>query len=218
MPIHDWTRVDSGLFHAFHQSWICVLARALNNGELPREYYALSQPSDRRPAPDFRICAEDLIYARKSDQIAVRDPADRLVAVIEIISPGNKASRNEVRAFVENAAKLIAEGVHLLVIDLFPPGERDPQGIHKAIWDEFHEAEFELSADKPLTFAAYEAGPPHAAYVELVAVGDPLPEMPLFLKPPFHVRAPLEATYRTTWEDYFPAPMKRLLEGPVNPR
>lgn len=22
MPVHDWTRVDAGLFHAFHQQWI----------------------------------------------------------------------------------------------------------------------------------------------------------------------------------------------------
>jgi hypothetical protein len=39
--------------------------------------------------------------------------------------------------------------------------------------------------------------------------------MPIFLKPDFYVRAPLEATYRTTWEDFFPAPMKRLLETPT---
>ena len=29
MPIHDWTRVDAGLFHAFHHGWIEELARAL---------------------------------------------------------------------------------------------------------------------------------------------------------------------------------------------
>jgi hypothetical protein len=41
MPIHDWTRVDAGLFLAFHQSWIIVLARALNTGVLPVDYFAL---------------------------------------------------------------------------------------------------------------------------------------------------------------------------------
>jgi hypothetical protein len=34
----------------------------------------------------------------------------------------------------------------------------------------------------------------------------------LFLKPEFYVPAPLEETYRTTWNEFFPAPMKRLLE------
>ena len=35
MPIHDWTRVDAGLFHDFHQSWTVALRNALNEGILP---------------------------------------------------------------------------------------------------------------------------------------------------------------------------------------
>jgi hypothetical protein len=50
------------------------------------------------------------------------------------------------------------------------------------------------------------------AYLEPVAVGDVLPEMPIFLKPEFYVPAPLEATYQTTW-NLFPTPLKRLLEA-----
>jgi hypothetical protein len=38
--------------------------------------------------------------------------------------------------------------------------------------------------------------------------------MPLFLKPEYYVQAPLDETYRTTWDDFFPAPRKRLLEAP----
>ena len=68
------------------------------------------------------------------------------------------------------------------MIDLFPPTKRDPEGIHKAIWDEFEEEEFELPADKPLVLVAYDAGPPTVAFVEPVAVGDRLPDMPLFLQ------------------------------------
>jgi hypothetical protein len=51
------------------------------------------------------------------------------------------------------------------------------------------------------------------AYVEPIAVGDVLPEMPLFLEPEFYVPAPLDATYRTSWE-LFPAVLKRRLETP----
>jgi len=36
--------------------------------------------------------------------------------------------------------------------------------------------------------------------------------MPLCLKPDFYVPAPLENTYRTTWDDFFPAALKGLLE------
>jgi hypothetical protein len=158
--------------------------------------------------------AEDRIYARKADRLTIRHPQGRIVAVVEIVSSGNKASRNELRAFVEKNANLLALGVHVLIIDLFPPSKRDPQGLHKLIWDEFIEEDFELPADQPLTLASYDAGPPPVAYVETVAVGDSLPDMPLFLEPGAYVSAQLEASYRTTWDDFFPTPMKRLLESP----
>ncbi len=243
MPIHDWTRVDAGLFHAFHQSWIISLCDALNAGVLPSDYFALPEQSVRGPVPDVLTLelarapasriepllawrwprflrarlvnrAEERIYVRKVDRVAVHHRHGHVVAVVEIVSPGNKASRNEFRTFVEKSSELIMQGVHLLVIDLFPPSKRDPQGIHKAIWDEFQEKDFELSSDKPLVLAAYDAGPPPVAYVESFAVGDSLPEMPIFLKPGFYVPAPLEATYQSSWSR-FPAPMKRLLETPA---
>ncbi len=43
MPIHDWTRVDAGIFHDFHHSWIEEIKRALNRGLLPGVYYALAE-------------------------------------------------------------------------------------------------------------------------------------------------------------------------------
>ena len=52
MPIHDWTRVDAGLFHSFHQQWITYLCAALNAGGLPPGYYALAEQSIRGPVPD----------------------------------------------------------------------------------------------------------------------------------------------------------------------
>jgi hypothetical protein len=244
MPIHDWTTVDAGLFHAFHQSWIIVLSRALNAGVLPPDYFALPEQSVSGPVPDVLTLnlspkrgetsgtgsglavdmvpprarlvrrAEETIYVRKADRIAVRHRHGDVVAVVEIVSPGNKASKNELRTFVEKTSKLIAQGIHVLVIDLFPPSKRDPQGIHKVIWDQFVDEDFELPAGQQLTLAAYDAGPPLAAYVEFVAAGDTLPGMPLFLKPGFYVQAPLEDTYRITWDEFFPAPMKRLLEAP----
>ena len=38
------------------------------------------------------------------------------------------------------------------------PSLRDPEGIDKAIWDEFRDEPFELPPDKPLTVTAYFAG------------------------------------------------------------
>jgi len=41
MPIHDWTRVPSGLFHHFHQAWSMRIVDALNSGGLPKGTSAL---------------------------------------------------------------------------------------------------------------------------------------------------------------------------------
>jgi hypothetical protein len=246
MPVHDWTRVDAGLFHAFHQRWISALCDALNSGVLPRDYFALPEQNIRGPIPDVlalhlsgggegpsngtgglavattpprtRLVRRSEVdpYAEKANRITVRHRHGDVVAVIEIVSPGNKGSQAEFRATVEKAADLISQGIHLLVIDLFPPTKRDPQGIPKAIWEQFEDEDFELPSDKPLTLAAYDAGPPRVAYLEPVAVGDVLPDMPLFLKPEVYVLAPLEATYQTTWS-VFPAALKGLLEAPAPP-
>ena len=43
MPVHDWTRVEAGMFHDFHNAWITELRNALNGGLLPRDYYALGE-------------------------------------------------------------------------------------------------------------------------------------------------------------------------------
>jgi hypothetical protein len=244
MPVHDWTRVDAGLFHHFHHRWIDSLSDALNSGCLPRDYFALVEQRIQGPIPDVLTLQleprgagpsngtvalavatmpprtrlvqrhEAEIYARKASHVTVRHRHGDVVAVIEVVSPGNKASRAEFRSLVQKAADLIRQGIHLLVIDLFPPGPRDPQGLHKAIWDEFQDEDFARPSDKPLTLAAYDAGPTQVAYVEFVAVGDALPDMPLFLQPEFYVPAPLEATYQTTWQ-VFPAALKGLLEAPT---
>jgi hypothetical protein len=130
----------------------------------------------------------------------------------EIVSPGNNDSKNAIRSFIAKTIEFISNGINLLVIDLFPPTPRDPQGIHKAIWDEMHEEPFELPPEKPLTLAAYEAGAVIRAYVEPIGVGDQMSSMPLYLEPGSYILAPLEETYQRTW-DRCPLEMKEIVEG-----
>ena len=54
------------------------------------------------------------------------------------------------------------------------------------------------------------------AYVEPAAVGDTLPDMPVFLTTDRYVPCPLEETYETAWEQ-FPAPLRLPLESPDHP-
>ncbi len=137
-----------------------------------------------------------------------------MVAVLEVVSPGNKDSKHAVAAFIAKAIDFVRNGIHFLVIDLFPLGPRDPQGLAQAIWDEL--AGESLGArppDKLLTVAAYDAGDELSAYVEPLAVGDLLPDAPLFLAPGWYVNVPLEATYMASW-DVTPIPIRDLVASP----
>jgi hypothetical protein len=43
MPINDWTRVEAGIVHDFHVSWLPEIRKALNEGVLPEGFYALAE-------------------------------------------------------------------------------------------------------------------------------------------------------------------------------
>ena len=182
MPIHDWARVDAGIFHHFHQRWVGAITDVLNQRLLPGDYYALAEqqgagfepdiltlkasqspgpdepadPPDARSSgradgngaaeggllvaePRVRVTAEtDLdFYRRKQNVVAVRHASgDRLIAVVEVVSRGNKSGRKAFEDFIRKAAEFLSHQVHLLILDLQPPTSRDPQGMHGAIWDE----------------------------------------------------------------------------------
>ncbi len=142
---------------------------------------------------------DEELYATRANRVAVRAADAHLVAVIEIISPGNKANKQALHALVSKSLEFLQQGVNLLLVDLLPPSPRNPQGIHPLIWSEVREEPFVLPPGRPLTLAAYAAGPPPTAYVEPVAVGQPLPDMPVFLDADTYVPLALEATYAETW-------------------
>lgn len=152
------------------------------------------------PRVRFTAVAEQDAYLVKQKAVVIRHQSgDRVVALIEIVSPGNKGSRRDLKAFVQKAITALRQGYHLLILDLHRPGRRDPTGIHGAIWTALGEPPHEAPADAPLTLVAYLAAQPKTAYIEPVAVGDILPDMPLFLEPDAYVNAPLEETYQGAW-------------------
>ena len=156
------------------------------------------------------------LYAAKANRIVIRHISYHdVIAMIEIISPGNKSSRHGLRAFVDKAISVLRLGIHLVILNLFPPGPCDPQGVHKSIWDEFIDNDFVLPPDTPLTLASYVGGPVPEAFIEPTAVGLSLPEMPLFLTPEVYVPLPLEATYQSAWEAV-PSFWRDVITSPVS--
>lgn len=166
--------------------------------------------ADRPPQVSILTQSDAFNYARKANRVTIRHPDGQVVAVIEIVSPGNKDSKHAIRSFARKAVDFLLAGVNLLIVDLFPPSNRDPQGIHKLIWDRIRDEPFELPPTKRLTLAAYAAGATITGYIEPVAVGDRMPDMPIFLTPDRYVPCPLEATYQVSW-DVFP----KALQGPL---
>jgi hypothetical protein len=151
------------------------------------------------------------LLARRANRITIRHLLGRVVCVMEIVSPGNKSSQAALAKLVEKTVDFLESGVHVLVVDLLPPTPRDPQGIHKAIWDQFEDQPFELPLDKRLTLASYVATAVKTAYVHPVAVGDVLPDMPAWLDEDSYVPVPLEATYQAAWASC-PQAMREFVE------
>jgi hypothetical protein len=133
---------------------------------------------------------------------------------VEIVSPGNKDRLRHVEDFTAKAVDALDSSAHLLLVDLFPPGADDPQGMHGAVLQRLEQADepYDLPADEPLTLASYATGPVVEIYAEHLAVGAALPEMPLFLRPDRYVNVPLEATYQTAYRG-MPAFWRNVLEG-----
>jgi hypothetical protein len=196
MPVHDWKRVEAGIFHHFHHSWIEEIQLVLNAGLLPSEYSAMAEQQAAGFGPDvltlqspsrnsaesegqeipetgistlqlappvvsFTAESANEFYRKKQSSISVRHVSgDHVVAVLEILLPGNKSGKNAFRALIDKARELLEYKVHLLILDLFPPTKRDPNGIRSALWEEITDEVFVPPADKPLTLAAYHLHPP----------------------------------------------------------
>src|SRR5262245_53310306 len=132
MPVHDWPRVDAGIFHDFHTVWIGHIRTVLNDGLLPQGYYALAEqhagrsiadvltlhasPGSEPPSPPWPLppdtggiavadapprtqrkrTIEPAALARRRS-VAIRHVSGhRVVALIEIVSPANKARAGHV--------------------------------------------------------------------------------------------------------------------------
>jgi hypothetical protein len=250
MPIHDWTRVGAGTFHAFHTRWITHLSDAINTGILPPGYYSdpeqhvgrriadvltlhASDPEELQTVPSPsegtalavaeappRVCrtlalAPSFTKLRKT--LTIRHTSGRrIVALIEILSPGNKVNEDEVEQSIRKVREAIGVGIHLTVIDLLPPREYDPEGIHGEIAAALSGEKYELPEGNPLTFVSYSASLAPIAYLQHPVVGDPLPELPLFLTAEQYVYLPLETTYATAWSGV-PAYWREVIEGKREP-
>ena len=175
-------------------------------------------PGGTITAPRTRMTVEtsEAVQLKRANRVAIRHRLGEVVCIIEIVSPGNKAGKSALKSFVEKTCGFLRAGVNVLLIDPFPPGPRDPFSLHKVIWDEFEEVPFDLPADERLLLASYRAGDALAelsavAYLEPLAVGAALPDMPAWIDRDEFVDVPLESSYNEAWANS-PADFRYLVE------
>jgi len=121
MTVHDWTRVEAGLFHDFHQTWSIELKNALNGGILPKGYYALVEQRVGGPEPDVIAVETGRKGKAKSDRggttALAEPPRTRLVKPFESVAEvyARKANRITVRHPL---------GTVVAVIEIVSPGSK----------------------------------------------------------------------------------------------
>ncbi|HVR75821.1 MAG TPA: DUF4058 family protein [Planctomycetota bacterium] len=151
------------------------------------------------------IKAQDLgpVYSQLARRIVIRDTLrqDRVVAVLEIVSQGNKDARLRVEQFLDKTIGFLAAGVHLLVVDVQPPTRFVPHGFHALICEVLGHEALQVAGEKTRQVVSYQildAGFPRA-HMASVHVGEPLPPMPVFLLPHHYVTVALESSYETAY-------------------
>ena len=152
--------------------------------------------AERLPRVEYTESAEEEVYSGSASRVVIRHASgDRVVALLEILSPGNKHSQFEINRFLDKLDQSLIRGCHLLLLDLHHPGTFDPQGIHSAFWGRRSASAHGVTSERPLGLSAYRADIHPTAYFQPLAVGERLPNMPLFLTADLYVDVPLEQTY-----------------------
>ena len=152
-------------------------------------------------------------YAARRRTVAIRHvTGDRLVALVEIASPGNKDRRSAVSDFADKCVTALAGGLHLVVIDLFPPGPHDPGGLALTVARTAGMGDLSPPPGRRVPAVAFESAELVRAYAEPFDVGESLPELPLFYRPGWYVNLPLQPTYDAAFAGV-PRHLRRQLEG-----
>ena len=172
--------------------------------------------ADHPPKVKYQFEADRRHYAGKADHIALRHVSShRLIAVIEIISSGNKNNNRALESLRKKVNILLDEGVHLLLVDILPPGPVDPHGLPLALSITDQSEVPGATEAEPFTLFSVRcaaAGDILSGFVELVSREQALPDMPLFLNEERYISVPLESTYQNAWQGV-PAPWKKMIEA-----
>jgi hypothetical protein len=127
--------------------------------------------------------------------------ARTLVAAVELVGPANKDRQDHRRAFLDKCAAYLREGVSVIVVDIVTSRQYN---FHAALMELFSGGEAAARAvTSDLYAVAYRVRPVGTrtqleAWPHALALGAPLPTLPLWLTESLSVPLDLEAGYRET--------------------
>jgi len=192
MPLRDHFRPpldDSRSWDELHGAWPTVIVMALNP-KLPPRYVAA-------PRVHLGPQEQDEYEVRVYDTQRHR----RLVAAVEIISPANKDRPEHRRAFVAKCAALLQQQVSVALVDLVTTRHFN---LYVDLLELIGQTDPSLAPEPPVVYAtacrwAREGDARHfQAWTHTLAIGQPLPTLPLWLADNLAVPLELEATYEET--------------------
>jgi hypothetical protein len=125
----------------------------------------------------------------------------RLVAAVELVSPANKDRPENRRAFVTKCAALLQQRVSVAIVDLVTTRQFN---LYGDLMELIGQADPALVPEPPPLYAAAcrwtrpEKAWRFEAWAHALALGQPLPTLPLWLADHFAIPLELEASYEET--------------------
>lgn len=190
MPLRDHFRPPlDGVrsWEELHGGWPMMLVAALS-GWLPSGYVA---------GPRVHLGPSIEYEVRVSDSKRHR----RLVAAVEIVSPGNKDRPEARRVFVAKCAALLQQHVCVAIIDLVTTRHFN---LYGDLLELIGQADLSLAPEPPPVYVVScrwrrDGDTPRLeTWAHPLAVGGPLPTLPLWLANDLAVPLELEASYEDT--------------------
>jgi hypothetical protein len=191
------------------------MARLLNQGVLPSGFYAVPRidhdgPIEidvagpqtwTPPAPGLAVTVELPSAKAVEVQVFADDGDPRLAATIELVSPRNKDRPRARLAFAVKCVGYLQQGSSVVVVDTVTTRRAD---LNTAILSLLGVEASAPVAPLSLSAVAYRAVGREEetqqllVWPALLVLGQPLPNLPLWIAPDFSVPLDLEASYQAT--------------------
>ncbi|HEV3118781.1 MAG TPA: DUF4058 family protein [Gemmataceae bacterium] len=211
----------------FHSAWANAITSQLND-VLPEGYYAIPEvPLGDQIEIDVATLEEGETSAQSGGGLATavwappqptlsvavdfhrldvfevqvhREGGLEMVAAVELVSPRNKDRQTARRHFAAKCVAYLQAGVSVIVVDVVT-GRR--QNLYAALLEQLGLAPGDPGQDELYAVACRPVPPEEPGRLETwitsLAVGSPLPTLPLLLEADLTVPLPLERSYEATF-------------------